>query len=175
MSYNTNDMMAKIQALSLGEKLVGGGSLLMIVACLIFKWVKVKVGVAGIASSSVSRTALGDPASIWGWLAFLVAIILAGIIIARVMNMNMPALPSNLTWGQVFGAGAALEVLFVLLKAWRIQAIDLGACGDACSKSFGIGFFLGVIAAAAIAYGGYLLYSEDKGAGFGSIGGGFRR
>jgi hypothetical protein len=175
MSYNSNDMMAKVQALSLGEKLVGGGSLLMIVAALIFKWVKVSVAVAGISGGSVSRTALGDPAAIWGWLILLVAIVLFGIIVARVLNMQLPALPTNVTWGQVFGAGAVLEVLFVLLKAWRIQSIDLGLCGDACSKSFGIGFFLGVIAAAAIAYGGYLLYSEDKGAGFGGYTGGFRR
>ena len=175
MAYNTNDIMAKVQALSLGEKLVGGGSALMIIAALIFKWVKVSVGVGGIAGGSVSRTALGDPASIWGWLLLIVAVLLFAIIVARVMNMQLPTLPTNVTWGQVFGAGAALEVVFLLLKAWRIQSIDLGLCGNACSKSFGIGFFLGVIAAIAIAYGGYLLYSEDKGAGFGSYTGGFRR
>jgi hypothetical protein len=49
----------------------------------------------------------------------------------------------------------------MLLKAWRIMAVEAGG--------FGIGFFLGVIATAAIAYGGYLLYSADKGGGFASL------
>ena len=178
MSYNSNDMMAKIQGLSLGEKLVGGGSILMVIAALFLPWIKVSVkGAAGIGGGSVSRAATGDPAGIWGILIILVALVLAGVIIGRVLNMNMPALPNNLTWGQVFGGLAALEVILVVLKAWRIQAVDVGLCGDACSKSFGFGFFIGIVAVAAIGYGGYLLYSEDKGSGFsmGGGGSGFRR
>jgi hypothetical protein len=58
------------------------------------------------------------------------------------------------TWAQIWGGGAAAVVVLVLLKAWRIQAAPIGG--------FGIGFFLGVIAAAAIAYGGYMLYTEQK-------------
>jgi hypothetical protein len=88
-------------------------------------------------------------------LAILLAIILAGIVIAtRVGNVNMPALPENFTWGLVFGGGAALIVVFILLKAWRIMDVPIGG--------FGIGFFLALVATVAIAAGGYLLYSEEK-------------
>jgi hypothetical protein len=174
MSYNSNDMMAKINALSLGEKLVGGGGIVMLVASLL-PWIKISVkGAAGFAGASASKSAWGAPASIWSILAVFVAIVLAGVILARVMNMTLPALPSNLTWGQVFGGGAAAIVVLMILKAWRITAVDTGGFAD---KSFGIGFFLGVVAMIAIAYGGFLLYSEDKGSGFsmGGGAGGFRR
>jgi hypothetical protein len=49
----------------------------------------------------------------------------------------------------------------MLLKLWRIMAVPLGGPG--------LGFFLGFIALCAICYGGYLLYSEDKGGGFQSL------
>ena len=54
----------------------------------------------------------------------------------------------------VWGGGAAAIVVLMLLKAWRIMDVPAGG--------FGIGFFLGVIAAAAIAYGGYMMYAEEK-------------
>jgi hypothetical protein len=172
MSYNSNDLMAKVQALSLGEKLVGGGGIVMIIASIL-PWIKLSIsGAAGIAGASGSKSAWGAPASIWSILAVLIAIALAGIVVARVMNMQMPTLPNNLTWGQIFGGGAVAIVVFMLLKAWRISAVDTGGFVD---KSYGIGFFLGVICTIAIAYGGYLLYSEDKGGGFGGYTGGFRR
>jgi uncharacterized membrane protein len=174
MSYNSNDMMAKINSLSLGEKLVAGGGIVMLIASIL-PWIKISVkGAAGFAGASASKSAWGAPASIWSILAVLIAIILAGIVIARIMNMNLPALPSNLTWGQVFGGGAALVVVLMILKAWRITAVQTGGVID---KSFGFGFFIAVLATIAIAYGGFLLYSEDKGSGFsiGGGGGGFRR
>jgi hypothetical protein len=66
----------------------------------------------------------------------------------------MPALPQNVTWGQVWGGGAAAIVVLMLLKAWRILAVPAGG--------FGIGFFIGVVATAMIAYGGYMLYTAEK-------------
>src|SRR5688572_19352378 len=107
------------------------------------------------AGFSFGENGLGEPGSIWSILAILLALILAAIVIAtRLGNVNMPDLPENTTWGLVFGGGAALIIVFMLLKAWRIM--DLPAGG------FGIGFFLALIAAIAIAVGGYLLYTEEK-------------
>lgn len=172
MQRSNNDISAKLSALSTGEKLILGGGAAFVISTFL-PWIKVSVkGVGGLGGGSESNSALSDPASIWGILALVVALVLVGIIIARLMDMQLPALPPQYTWGQVFAAGGGLLVVLTLLKAWRIQAVDLGFCGDLCSKSFGFGFFIGIIAALAVGAGAYMLYTEEKG---GSLGGGFRR
>jgi hypothetical protein len=142
-------MQEKIMGLSLAEKLVAGGGILMLIAS-IFDWFSYSE--LGFSFGSDGWSA---PGSMWSTLAILISIIMAGVVIAtRLGNVQMPALPQNLTWGQVCGGGAGLVVVLMLLKLWRIMAVEVGGPG--------LGFFLGVIAAAAIAYGGYLLYSEEK-------------
>jgi hypothetical protein len=89
-------------------------------------------------------------------------------------NVSMPALPSGISWGMVYAAGAALVFLFMLLKGWRITALpDL--CGGAddrgvdCSIGFAIGYWIGLVGAIIFAAGGYMLYTADKGAGFAGL------
>src|SRR5688500_12137774 len=123
-----NDFSAKFSALSMGEKLILGGGLAFVISTFL-PWIKVSVkGVGGLGGGSDSNSALSDPASLWGILALLVALVLAGIVIARIMDMQLPALPPQYSWGQVFAAGGGLLVVLTLLKAWRIQAADLGFC-----------------------------------------------
>jgi hypothetical protein len=149
-------MQEKLNQLSLGEKLVAGGGILMLIASL-FDWWHYSSGPFDVGQDGWSA-----PGSIWGVLAILISIILAGIVVAvRLGNVNMPDLPAAWTWGMVYGAGAALVVIFMLLKAWRIMAAPAGG--------FGLGFFLGVVAAALVAYGGFVLYNSDRGAGFQSL------
>ena len=168
-----NDISAKFSALSMGEKLIMIGGVVFVIAAIILPWIKISVsGAAGFAGASASKTAVGEPAAIWGWLAVIVALILAGVVIARLMDMQLPALPPQYTWGQVFAAGGGLLLVLTLLKAWRIQAVDVGGGLSGVDKSFGFGFFIGIIAAVAVAAGGYMMYTEEKG---GSFGGGFRR
>jgi hypothetical protein len=142
----------KINTLSTPEKAIAGGGVLMLIASLL-DWWHVSEG-----PFSAGYSGWGDPGSIWSILAILLSIVLAGIVLGtRLGNMQMPSLPEGVTWGKVWGGGAAAVVVLMLLKAWRIMDVPAGG--------FGIGFFLGVIAAAAIAYGGYMLYSEEKARG----------
>jgi len=171
-----NDISAKFSALSMGEKLILIGGALYVIAVLFLPWIKISAkAAAGLGGGSVSETGVGDPAAIWGWLALLVALVLVGVVVARIMDMQLPALPPQYSWGQVFAAGGGALVVLTLLKAWRIQAVDVsGGLGvDVLDKSFGIGFFLGVICALAVGAGGYMMYTEEKGGS--SFGGGFRR
>src|SRR5215212_697988 len=110
---SSNDIQAKFSALSMGEKLILIGGVVYVLAALILPWIKVSIkGVGGLGGGSSSNTALGDPGAIWGWLGLIVALVLAGIVIARIMDMQLPALPPQYSWGQVFAAGAGLVVLF---------------------------------------------------------------
>ena len=137
--------MERFKALSLPEQLIAGGGVLMLIASIFDWWSR-----SGFGYNGWSR-----PGSIWSVLAILISIILAGVIVAtRMGNMQMPALPQNLTWGQVWGGGAAAVVVLMLLKAWRILDVPVGG--------FGIGFFIAVVATAMIAYGGFMLYTAEK-------------
>jgi len=150
-------VMEKINALSLAEKLVAGGGVLMLIAS-VFAWWKYSVSVEGIGGGSFSQDGWGDPGSIWSMLAILVSLALAGSILAfRLGNVAPPQLPPNWSWGMVYGGGAAAVAVLILLKAWRIMAAPIGG--------FSFGFFIAVVAAAVIVAGGYLLYSEDKAGG----------
>jgi hypothetical protein len=139
----------KINTLSMPEKAIAGGGILMLIASIL-DWYHYSEG-----PFSFGESGWGSPGSIWGILAILISIALAGVVIAtKFGNVQMPALPQGVTWSMVWGGGAAAVVVLMLLKAWRIMDVPVGG--------FGIGFFLGVIAAAAIAYGGYMMYSEEK-------------
>lgn len=155
----------KFNALSLAEKLLIGGAVLMFIASFLSWWhydaaSAIPAELRGVAGALGAKTSYGfdgwsRPGSIWSVLAILLSLGLAGIVAAtRFANVALPALPPNWTWGMVFGGGAAAVVVLMLLKAWRILAAPVG--------SFGIGFFIAVVATAAIAYGGYLIYSEEK-------------
>jgi hypothetical protein len=145
------ELVDKFNELSLGEKLISVGGVLLFFFGLLFDWWHVSVNGFG----SGGTKGFDDPGMIWSTLAILIALALAGSILAiRLGKMTPPTLPSNLTWGQVYGGGAALVVVLMLLKAWRIMEVPVGG--------FGIGYILGAIATGAIAYGGYLLYSSEK-------------
>jgi hypothetical protein len=161
-------MQEKLNELSLGEKLVLGGSLVFLIAALFFDWWSFDEGRVNYGHSLLS-----SPGAIYGLIAFVIVLAMAGILLAmKFGNVNMPALPVGWTWGMAYGAASAVLVVAVLLKAWRISSGEVtigGVTDDASLGGFGIGFFLGVIATAAIAYGGFLLYSADKGGGFASL------
>ena len=140
--------MDKINSLSLGEKLLGGGGVLILIASL-FDWWHRSEGF------SAGRSGWGDPGAAWSVLAILLSLgLAAAATLPKLTAIQLPALPESVTWDKVFGGGGAAVVVLMLLKAWRILAVPVGG--------FGIGFFIGVVAVAAIAYGGYLLYSEEK-------------
>jgi hypothetical protein len=138
-------MMEKLNVLTLPEKLIAGGGVLMFIASF-FSW---------IGYQEFGYDGWSWPGSTWSTLAILVSIVLAAVVLAtRVWNVKMPDLPENLTWGKVFGGGAAAVAVLMLLKAWRILAAPAG--------SFDIGFFIALIATAMIVYGGYMLYNQEK-------------
>jgi hypothetical protein len=150
-------MQEKIMGLGTGEKLVAGGGVLMLIASFLDWW---KFNAPDIADafgfSGYGGSGWDAPGSIWSTLAILISIVLAGVIIAtRLFNVQMPALPQNVTWSQVWGGGSAAVVVLILLKAWRILALPSG-------YGFDIGFWVAVVATVLVAAGGYMLYTQEK-------------
>ena len=99
---------------------------------------------------SFNRSAWQSPDAIWSILATLIAVALAASILAvRFGNVRLPDLGS-VTWGTAYLAGGAAVAILVFLKLISE------------TSNLGFGLFIGIVAAAAIAYGGYLLYTEEK-------------
>ena len=142
--------MDRINALSTGEKLIVAGGIVMLIASFL-PWYSYDFGLDGIADISISRNGWQSPGAIWSILATLVAVAMAGTILAaKFGNMTLPALSNNLTWGTLYLAAGGIVALCVILKL----------VGESSYLSFG--FYLGILAAIALAAGGYLLYSEEK-------------
>ncbi len=144
------DIVEKLKALSLPEKLIAGGGVLMFIAGFFPWWSWSELGF------SASEGGWGQPGSIWSVLVILISLVLAGIVLARALgNVALPDLGPSLTWPKVFaGAGVAIVVL-MLLKLWRIMDVPAGGMGW--------GFFVAIIAAALVVAGCFLMYQEMEG------------
>ena len=142
--------MDKLNELSLGEKLVVGGGALMLIASFL-PWYKVSFGLEELGiGGSVSRNGWESPGALWSLLAVLISVALAGSIVAvKFGNVKLPDL-GTVTLGQAYLGGGGAVALCVIIKL----------INESSYMSFG--FYLGIIAAAAVAAGGWLLYSEEK-------------
>jgi hypothetical protein len=142
--------MDTINQLSLAEKLVAGGGVLMLIASFL-PWYKVSFSSLGF-STSVSASGWDAPGALWSILAVIIAVVMAGVVISRVAKMTLPDLGA-ITWGQAMLGGGVTVAVLLLIKLLNH------------SGNLSFGFFLGIIAAGLLAYGGYLLYTEEKSSG----------
>jgi uncharacterized integral membrane protein len=142
--------MDKINELSTGDKLIAGGGILLLIASFL-PWYKVTVSFAEF-SASASANGWEAPNALVSILAVIIGVIMAGAVIAsKLGNMQLPALGSSITWGLAYVSGGGACLALVILK-FILE-----------SSSISYGFFLGFIAAVALAAGGYMLYTEEKG------------
>lgn len=140
--------MDKINQMTLGEKLAVGGAALMLIASFL-PWYSIDIGEFG----SFSRNGWQSPGAIWSVLAVIISVGFAGVIIARKFgNVQLPDL-GQFTWGQAALAAGGAVPLFIIIKLVSE------------SSFMAFGFFLGIIAAVAVAAGGYFRYTEEQGAG----------
>ena len=136
--------MDKLNALTLPEKLIAGGGVLMLIASFL-PWYKVS-----FLQASVGYSGWEGPGSLWSTLAVIIGVLMAGHVLGtKLGNLSLPA-PGKYSWAMVHVAGGAAVVLFIFLKLISE------------SSYMSIGFFLGIIAAGLLAAGGYLMYNEER-------------
>ena len=138
----------KFNALSVGEKIIlPAGEVLFIVGFL--PWYSVDLGPLG----SFSRNGWESPGAIWSILAILIGLAMAAVVVVK--NLGTVAVPDNVggaTWPKIhLGAGVA-ALVFVLIKLGNE------------SSHMGFAFYIGIIAAAALAAGGFLMFREESAA-----------
>ena len=131
--------------LTRGEQIVLGAGVLLILDLLVFPWHKITV--AGILS--VSRTGIQSPNSFYGVLALiLVVVMVLQVGLSRLTSVKVPDLP--MPWSQVhLIAGVAVFALLLLKLLVETSYLGFGA-------------YLGVLAGAAVAFGGFTISQEAR-------------
>lgn len=131
--------------LTQGERIVLIAGVLLLIDLLFLPWHSFEA-LGGLVDAD--RTGVQSPNGLYGVLALLITIVMvAQIAAAKLANARMPALP--VTWGQVHMiAGIAVLVLLLLKLVVETTALAFGA-------------YLGVILAAAVAFGGYTVNKES--------------
>jgi hypothetical protein len=133
-----------------GEKIAGVSGVLLILIMFIFDWFSADVGLGVEVGGNA-----WDTMEVIRWLLLLTAIaaIALAVVSATQSQVNMPVALSALTAGL-----GALSVLFVII---RIISPPDGGAGDLIDVGRSIGVFLGLIAAAGVAYGGWTAMQEE--------------
>jgi hypothetical protein len=147
-----------LKKLTPGEITTAASGVLLLVFSF-FHWYSVSYDFGQI-SGSVSRNGWQSPGAIWGILAILIGVVLAAhVIVEKLTGVELPERLGSVGWGVVHLAGGVIALLFVLIKLLNE------------SSSTAIGFYLGIIAAAGLAVGGYLM-AKEAGELPGALGGG---
>jgi hypothetical protein len=138
----------KFNALSVGEKIIlPAGVVLFIVGFL--PWYSVDLGAFG----NYSHNGWQSPGEIWSILAILIGLAMAGVV--GVKAFGTAAIPDNVggvTWPKIHLGAGVVALVFLLIKF--INDNDYTA----------FGFYLGIIATAALAGGGFLMFREESAA-----------
>lgn len=140
--------------LGAGEMIAAAGGIALLIV-MFLPWYGVDVNFAG--------TSVSESANAWEALGFidillfLCAVAAVGLVAARATGN----LPEDVPWPVLLVGAGALALLLVLFRLLDIPAPDVPAAAED-SVDFGreIGLFLALIAAAAIAYGGWRANAE---------------
>ncbi len=138
--------------LSLGDQIAAVSGIALIII-LFLPWYGVDVSVGPV---SVSESASGwEALSFIDILLFLIGLVAIGVPVAKAMG----SLPDDLPGAMLVLAAGGLGVLLVLFRIIDLPTPDLSASGVDFSRKIGV--FLGLIATAGIAYGGWRANEES--------------
>jgi hypothetical protein len=139
-------LVEKFKALGIGEKII------IIAAVVLFidgflPWYNIDFGPFG----SVSWNAWEGWGEIWSILAILIGLVMAGVVVVKgLTDVEIPDNVSGVTWPKILLGGGMAAVVLVVIKLLNE------------SSHLGFGFYVGIIAAIALAAGGYMMYREES-------------
>ena len=139
----------RFKALSIGEKIIVIAGLGLLIDGFL-PWYSVDLGPFG----SVTRNGWESPGAFWSLLAILIGLAMAAVVGVKISTEGV--IPENVggfTWPKIFLGGCVAALVLVVIKFLNE------------SSSLGFGFYLGFIAAAALAAGGFLMFREESAAG----------
>jgi hypothetical protein len=143
-----------ISRLRRAEQVIGGGAIALFIFLFFFKWYGVSTNVTSIAgvNLNVSRTGWETfTNSRWIWLLTIVVALAVVALVAMGRKLELPVSPAAVV--TVLGAVSTLLILYRIIHHPTASA-SVGSFH--ASAGIKLGIWLGLIAAAAITYGGYL-------------------
>jgi len=154
-------MSFEVNRLRRSDWIVGGGGVALFVFMFFFKWYggsyKGTVPLGGSFSSGSSSTGWDTfTNSRWIWLITIIVALGAVVLVATQRKLSLPIQPSVI----VAGLGA-LSTLLILYRIIHPPSGGASFAGASFSYGIKIGIWLGLVAAAAITYGGYLEMTEE--------------
>ncbi len=142
-------LIEKFGALSIGEKvIIIAGTILFIDGFL--PWYSIDFGPLG----SFTRSGWQSPGALWSMLAIVIGLGMAAVVVLKgLTEVEIPDNVGGQSWPKILLGGGAAALLLVIIKYLNE------------SSFLGFGFYLGIIAAAALAVGGFLMFREEQAAG----------
>jgi hypothetical protein len=139
-----------LSKLTLGEKIIGGAGIVLVLDLLFFPWHSVDTGFG-----TFTRSGIESPNSLWGMLALLVTIAtVAAVLLRKLTTTKLPDLP--VAWGQaIFYACIAILALLLIKLISETDAL-------------GFGCYLAILLAGGMVYGGFLVSKDPETAAPGS-------
>jgi hypothetical protein len=138
----------KYNALSMGEKIILPAAVVLLIVGFL-PWYSVDLGAFG----SYSHNGWQSPGAFWSVLAILIGIAMAGVIVVK--NLGTVAVPDNvggITWPKIHAGAGVVALVFLLIKF----------LGNHSYTTYGL--YLGILAGAALAAGGLLMFRDESAA-----------
>jgi hypothetical protein len=145
-----------LNKLTLGDKIVAGTGLVLIISLLFFPWHSysapgVEFAGESFGGGSWSASAIESPNGFWGILAMLLTIAIVGVVLAtKLGDVQLPELPIPWNDAKFY---ATIAVLVLLLLKLVIETDVLGW-----------GCYLAILLAAGMVYGGFLIKQDASSA-----------
>ncbi len=150
-----------INRLSMGDKIAGASAIALLLIMTIFKWFGLEV------ESSVAGFGVSDSLNAWKSFSFIDIILLITALAALAMvylhasstRVDLPVSISVIV--TALGALSVLLILFRILSPPDFETGGVDVAGVDISNTREIGAFLGLLAAAALTYGGFRAMQEE--------------
>ena len=139
-------LIERFKALSIGEKTI------IIAAVVLFidgflPWYSIDLGPFG----DFTRNGWESPGAIWSILAIIVGLVMGGVIAVKLSTEAViPENVGGVTWPKIFLGGGVATLVLVLIKMLNE------------SSNLGYAFYIGIIATAALAVAGFLMYTQER-------------
>ncbi len=138
--------MEKFQALSMGEKLILVAGIVLLIASFL-PWYRVSA-----FGFTFSANGWEAPGAFWSIIAVLIGLAMSGVVAAKTFAaIELPSDIGGQSWARIYLGGAAIALLFLIIKF-------INHSGD-----LSFGFYLGFLAALALAAGGALMFRDEGG------------
>lgn len=142
--------------LSTSDKVIAVSGILLFIPISFLDWFTASAkGIPGAGSSGGNA---------WDftltWLAVLIGIAMVVLVALKLFEVKLPDVGSA-SWGTILLAMGAVAFAFVLIKTIAGVSVPEGA-EDIIDISRKIGLFLGLVATAGLAAGGYMRLQEEK-------------